>query len=461
MKKANKIAILFVVIGVALISYGSFNLKGNKIELNDGKTTYTISFNSNGGSTVDSQNVLEGERVSKPTDPTKKDYSFVEWQLNGKGYDFNTTVTKDITLVANWKSNTKEKYIVTFNSGGGSKIESQTVIDGGKVIKPTNPTKKDYSFVEWQLNGKSYDFNTTVTKNITLEAVWANSSKKLYTIKFNSDGGSSVDAKTVIEGNNVSEPNNPTKSGYLFVEWQLDGRAYDFNTNVTKDFTLVAIWKKDERKQYTITFDSNGGSSVSKQTIYEKNKVVKPTNPTRSGYTFVEWQLDGRAYDFNSPVTKNITLVANWKVIPKKTFTVTFNSNGGSSVSNQTITEGSKVTKPTNPTRSGYTFVEWQLDGRAYDFNTPVTKNITLMANWREIVYTIKATSVDPYSPEVTLKVYNGSTEVTNYKSINYGSASSVVICTSDNPTAGRSDYDDETSFVVVLNDGTRIKAIK
>jgi len=140
-------------------------------------------------------------------------------------------------------------------------------------------------------------------------------------------------------------------------------------------------------KKYTVTFDSNGGSSVDKQTVESGKKAAKPANPTKDGYTFIEWTLNGKTYDFNNTVTSNITLVATWKKVETKPevvkYTVTFNSNGGSAISSQTVVSGVKAVKPANPTKDGYTFVEWTLNGKTYDFNTAVTSNITLVASWK------------------------------------------------------------------------------
>ena len=87
-----------------------------------------------------------------------------------------------------------------------------------------------------------------------------------------------------------------------------------------------------EKEKFTVTFDSNGGSYVDSQ-IVEKNGMVEvPVDPIRDGYIFIEWLLDDVKYDFNSKVTKDITLKANWAISTNNTYTVTFNSNGGSRV---------------------------------------------------------------------------------------------------------------------------------
>ncbi len=199
-----------------------------------------------------------------------------------------------------------------------------------------------------------------------------------YTVTFNSNGGSAVSAQTITSGQKASKPADPTRTGYTFAGWTLNGKAYDFNTAVTGDITLVANWNINK---YTVRFDANGGSAVSTQTVNYGAKATKPADPTKAGYTFAGWTLNGKAYDFNTVVTGNIKLVANWTI---NKYTVTFNSNGGSAVSTQTVNYGAKASKPADPTRSGYTFTGWTLNGKAYDFNTVVTGNITLTANWNE-----------------------------------------------------------------------------
>jgi len=128
----------------------------------------------------------------------------------------------------------------------------------------------------------------------------------------------------------------------------------------------------------TVTFNSNEGSAVAEQELFAGEKAVTPTAPTREGYRFVEWQLSGSTYDFDDAVAANITLDAVWQ----KIWTVTFNSNGGSDVAAATVDNGQAVAQPANPTRAGFDFVEWQLNSVVYDFATPVTANITLVATW-------------------------------------------------------------------------------
>ena len=137
----------------------------------------------------------------------------------------------------------EEGYVVTFQDGEGKELGEQLVESNGTATVPTAPTKEGYTFAGWQLDGKKYDFSTPVTKDIKLVAVW----KQNYTVTFDAQGGTPIpDVQMVVQGGTVTEPTPPTKDGYTFVEWQLDGVKYEFSTPVTKDIKLVAVWKKKE-----------------------------------------------------------------------------------------------------------------------------------------------------------------------------------------------------------------------
>ncbi|MEE0808931.1 MAG: InlB B-repeat-containing protein, partial [Acutalibacteraceae bacterium] len=131
-------------------------------------------------------------------------------------------------------------------------------------------------------------------------------------------------------------------------------------------------------QEYTVTFNSNGGSAVSAAKTVG-GKVTKPADPTRSGYKFMGWYKQGSstAWNFGDKVTADITLVATWEAIE---YNVTFDSAGGSAVASAK-TSG-KVTKPADPTRAGYIFAGWYKQGSstAWNFGDKVTADITLVA---------------------------------------------------------------------------------
>ena len=151
-------------------------------------------------------------------------------------------------------------------------------------------------------------------------------------------------------------------------------------------------------EEYTVTFNAYGGfPTPDEQHVKSGEKAVLPAEPTLKGHTFAFWYLgddeqNATAYDFNTPVTENITLTAKWNI---NKYTVTFNSYGGTPVPPaQEVEYGLTATKPDDPTLKGYTFAFWYLgddeqNATAYDFNTPVTENITLTAKWNINKYTV------------------------------------------------------------------------
>lgn len=403
---------------------------------------YNVTFESNGGSEVDSQSIKANEKVEKPANPTKTGYIFDKWYSDEDltiPYNFRTAVTADMTLYAGWTEETEPKeYTVTFNSKGGSNVSPVKVEEGGKVEKPEAPTKDGYTFDGWYTDEEctnKYDFNMAVTADMTLYAGWTENAEPIeYTVTFDSKGGSKVDSVKVEEGGKVEEPETPTREHYIFEGWFKDESMqteFDFAKDIVdSDITLYAKWKPDSSGDvtfYKVTFNSNGGTSIAELDVIDGEKAAEPEAPTRDGYTFDAWYTNESLtdkYDFSKAVTGNLTLYAKW--IPEGgsegiTYTVTFNSNGGSTVSPQTVKQGEKA-KELKPIRSGYTFGGWYTNATLtmkYDFNTAVTGNLTLYAKWTKI----------PAPKPVTYKVTfisNGGTTVAP-KTVNQNSTVSLV----------------------------------
>ena len=349
---------------------------------------FTVSFGGK-GSGVEHQTVAYGERATEPAVEQREGRTFEGWWLSEWGtytqrYDFSQPVTSDLSLMDRWSAK------VTFVSNGGSAVKAQTVMvgeAGSRAAKPTDPTRSGYAFRGWFSDRgltQAYDFSSRVSRDTTLYAKWEANS---YTVTFNSNGGSAVDSQTVEEGSFVECPAEPAKTGHLFKGWYSDeglAEEYDFGSPVASDLTLYAKWAP---LTYTVTFNSNGGSAVKAQSVKYGAKASKPTNPTKAGCTFNGWYSDKgltKAYDFNTAVKGSVTLYAKWTV---NSYTVSFNANGGSAVKSQTVKYGAKASKPADPTRSGYAFKGWYSDKglmKAYDFNAAVKGNLTLYAKWEK-----------------------------------------------------------------------------
>ena len=141
-----------------------------------------------------------------------------------------------------------------------------------------------------------------------------------YTVTFDTNGGSKVNSQTVPYGETAKTPAIPTKTGYTFAGWYLEGEKFNFSTPVTKDMTLTAKWTAN---QYTITFDTDGGSAVAPITQDYGTAITAPADPTKSGYTFAGWTPEIPA----TMPAENLTVTAHWR----------YNGGGGSSYSYYTI----------------------------------------------------------------------------------------------------------------------------
>ncbi|PLT48167.1 serine protease [Paenibacillus pasadenensis] len=346
---------------------------------------YAVSFDSHGGSAVPALDVDHGGKVGKPSDPTRTGYTFGGWYTEAElkqAYDFDAEVTGALELHAKWTLN---QYAVSFDSHGGSAVPALDVDHGGKVGKPSDPTRTGYTFGGWYTDAElkqAYDFDAEVTGELQLHARWT---LNQYAVSFDSHGGSAVPALDVDHGGKVGKPSDPTRTGYTFGGWYTDAelkQAYDFNAAVTGPLELHAKWTLN---QYAVSFDSHGGSSVAKLDVDHGSKAVKPTDPTRTGYTFGGWYMDAelkQAYDFNAAVTGPLELHAKWTL---NQYAVSFDSHGGSAVPTLDVDHGAKAAKPSDPTRTGYTFGGWYTDAelkQAYDFNAAVTSALELHAKW-------------------------------------------------------------------------------
>jgi len=413
--------------------------------------TVTVTFNTDGGSSVKAQTIEKGKLATKPTNPTKSGYRFKEWTLDGKAYNFSAKVDKNITLKAVWEK--IETVIVTFDTDGGSSVKAQTVEKGKTATKPSEPTRTGYIFKGWEVNGSTYNFSAAVNSNITVKAVWEKI--EYVTVTFDTDGGSSVKAQTVEKGKTATKPSDPTRTGYIFKGWEVNGSTYNFSAAVNSNITVKAVWEKIE--YVTVTFDTDGGSSVKAQTVEKGKTATKPSDPTKTGYIFKGWGLNGATYNFSAAVNSNITVKAVWEKI--ETVTITFNTDGGSSVSAQTIEKGKTANKPSNPTKDGYTFAGWTLNGAAYNFSSAVNSNITLKASWNQKTYTAKVTKVDDYSTDRYITIYEEGTEI-KVSGIYYTSGTRIPTAAAGNKlTVAAAEITGVTTIKVKLTSGSMVTA--
>ena len=292
-----------------------------------------------------------GTPITAPT-LTREGYTFKGWDKEIP----KTMPAENITVKAQWEIN---QYTITFDTNGGSEIAPITQDYGTEITAPDKPTRKGYTFKGWDKEIPE----TMPAENITVKAQWEINQ---YTIAFDTNGGSEIAPITQDYGTEITAPDNPTRKGYTFKGWDKEIPK----TMPAENMTVKAQW---EINQYTITFDTNGGSEIAPITQDYGTAITVPNNPTRKGYTFKGW-------DKEIPETmpaENITVKAKWKI---NQYTITFDTNGGSEIAPITQDYGTEITAPDNPTRKGYTFKGW-------DKEIPETmpaENITITARWKD-----------------------------------------------------------------------------
>lgn len=309
---------------------------------------YAVTFDSQGGSAVDAQQVAYGGYATQPATPTRDGYTFVGWTTDAAGttpYGFGMPVTGGITLYAKWDDAGATYHTVTIHLNDGDDYSSDLpqdmtlfVKEGEKLTIPDSaPSRGGYRFAGLTSDEQrktDYDAGTAVTADMTLYAKWV----KTWTVTFDTAGGSAVNSQTVDDGGVAVAPDpSPTRDDCRFTGWQYDGKSYDFGSKVTGDITLTAQWVRTAH-QWTITFDLNGGHApagkdaktlYAEQKVYDGDSLVSPTadianEPQLDGYTFEGWStvkddaLAVSVVSFDSsgkslmPIDRDGTLYALW-----------------------------------------------------------------------------------------------------------------------------------------------------
>ena len=318
---------------------------------------YTITFNTDGGNEIAPIKQNYGTAVTAPADPTKTGYTFAGWDKTVP----TTMPAENMTIKAQWTVN---QYTITFDTDGGSEITPIKGNYASVVTAPDAPTKEGHTFTGWDKEIPS----TMPAENITIKAQW---SVNAYKITFNTDGGSEVAPIEQNFGTAITAPADPTKAGYTFAGWDTEIPA----TMPAKNMTIKAQWTINE---YTITFDTDGGSEVAPIKQNYNTAVIKPADPTKEGYTFAGWDKEIPSVMPN----ENITIKAKWTV---NQYTITFDTAGGSEVAPIKQDYGTAITAPAAPTKTGYDFAGW-------DVSVPATmpaNNMTITAKWTIKQYTI------------------------------------------------------------------------
>ena len=326
--------------------------------------TYTVQFNGNGSTSgsMSNQSFTYGTAQNLTANAFRRTgYTFAGWNTkadgSGTSYDdqksvnnLTTTNGGTVTLYAQWTAN---QYTITFDTNGGSAINPITQDYNTAITAPADPTRKGYTFAGWNPALPA----TMPAGNMTVTAQWE---IVTYTITYNLDGGELPSGQSNPGTYTVETPtftlNNPIKTGYTFDGWyDNEGLTGTPVTTIDKGSTGVKVlYAKWTANQYTITFDTNGGSAINPITQDYNTAITAPADPTRKGYTFAGWNP---ALPATMPAG-NMTVTAQWEIV---TYTITYNLDGGSvDPANPTsFTVETPTFTLTNPIKPGYTFTGW------------------------------------------------------------------------------------------------------
>ncbi len=279
--------------------------------------------------------------------------------------DSESFVTKNITLPST--SPLDDKAEVTWSSSNNDAISTAGIVTRqGEDVE-----------VKLKFDVKYGDF--TVAKNLKLTVIGTN-----VKISFNSKGGSVVDDISAQAGEVLNLP-APTREGYNFVGWFVGEDAFEDTVVPNESVTLTASWSIIEN---TIDYDLDGATANNNPDVITINDAVTLKSPEKEGYTFIGWYLDeGFSGEPVTVVTSSIfngtfNLYAKFEI---GTYTVSFNTNNGSTVTSITDTYGSYIDAPLDPTREGYTFGGWYTDSsysELYVFDVMPSKDTTVYAKW-------------------------------------------------------------------------------
>ena len=393
--------------------------------------TYTVVFNANGGTgepVSQTFNYGLSQRLSSINEIgfTHPDgYDFVGWAETPNGDVLyadkqivtNLTETESTTLYARWG------WIIKFDTGAGSIIPDKYVFPGGKVTRPTSPTRSGYNFIDWyagpETDAPLYDWNTSINERKTLYAKWTaqQAGVTLCTVTYNSNGGGTPPPPRTVDYNtDIDLPGveSMVKAGLTFIGWNTDkgggGTSYPsgYTYRVIADIELFAQWIN----AYAVTFNINGGlgDPPDVQLGQDGLRFVLPGQSgfAKTGYTFEGWCANENGSGtllrsgINYTISGNITLYAIWE---PNYYYIRYDKNADDAdgtMSNTSCTYDYPVTlRQNNFTRSGYSFAGWnkQSDGsdpHTYENLESVTNltstpdaTVTLHALWKANTYKV------------------------------------------------------------------------
>lgn len=349
---------------------------------------YNVRFYNRNGDLIGTDAVMYGKAATPPEyDLNVTGFEFTGWVKLSNNQQVNIkNITSDIDLIASYRPANVE---VSFYNADDTLISVRTVEYGGSAAPPVPPDRYGWNFTgKWKIRNSGADaVFTNIKENLAVVPVYE---RAKFTVAF--DTGCEVTVAPIqvtYEDAPVNLP-EPSRQDKAFNGWYTEpegGEVFDENSVVTGNITVYAHWG-DRYYQVRFFIIKGGSAQITQQVLYGKT-ASNPGEPEREGHRFQWWEtVDGAVYNFNNPVKGDLNIYARWD--PYK-YRVDFFSNGGSQVPYMTVPHGERITEPVPEPPRGYQYDGWSYKGSKFNFNTPVTEDMSLYAVWKEEIITVTA----------------------------------------------------------------------
>ena len=366
-------------------------------------STSTVTFNANGGTSVSSQTVSDGGKVTSISTPTKSGFTFGGWYYDKNfttAFSANDAITHDVTLYAKWTA--KINYVL---NGGTNSANNPKEYVSGVAVELENASKKDYDFAGWWTSdGTGGNWGSQVKKisaddsgDKTLYARWA---LHAFSITYtDSKGGTNPNPTSYTTETGKIDLLPAVKEGYDFIDWYSDDTGLPVKSiaaGTTGDIKLTAKWNLH---YYSINYENAEGATNPNSTSYtiEIKNDIKLSDASRGGYTFAGWWTkDGRSDGAWGEKVEKIqkgsfgdrTFYAKWIT---GELTITYENVSGATNPNPSYFSPDETLKLKDATKAGYDFVGWTDAGgnKITEIAKGTTESVKLTANWKPHNYAI------------------------------------------------------------------------
>ena len=334
---------------------------------------YTVTFLGQDGVVLKTEEVEHGKAATAPEAPAVENHDFAGWD---KAFD---NVQSDLTVTAKYTEHAK--YTVQFLGKDSTVLKTETVYVGKAATAPEAPAVNGYDFSGWDV---AFD---NVQGDLTVNAIYT---VKKYTVTFLGQDGAVLKTEEVEHGKTATAPEAPAVEGYTFKGWDIAFEAITDNLTVTAQYVQC----------YTVTFKGYDGSIIKTEKVSQGESASAPAAPIREGYVFIGWD---KAFD---SVTSHLEITALYEIVK---YNVIFSVPGGEAPATQVVEHGEKASRPADPVRDGFDFVEWRVNGVKYDFSAPVVEDMTIVAVFKSNGQVPAATNttlrIDPDRLEVWVDI--------------------------------------------------------